>query len=69
MPIYLAHADQDVTIVGITGSDKIKNHLANLGFVVGETVRIINIVDENLIIKVKGVSMALSHDMAKRIMV
>ena len=69
MPIYLAHADQDVTIVGIPGSDKIKNHLANLGFVVGETVRIINIVDENLIIKVKGVSMALSHDMAKRIMV
>lgn len=69
MPIYFAEFDQDVTIRQITGSDQIKGHLANLGFVIGETVRVVSRVNENLILKVKGVSMAVSHELAGRIIV
>ena len=69
MPIYLADQDVALTIRKITGSDKIKSHLNNLGFTVGETVEVINEVNENIILRVKGVKMALSQEMAKRILV
>ena len=69
MPIYLAEPHTEVTIQRITGTDKIKNHLSNLGFTVGETVIVINKVDENVIVKVRGVSMAISHELASRVIV
>ena len=69
MPLYLVENGQDVRICGITGSDKIKKHLENMGFVVGTELFMVNKVDDNVIIKVKGVSIALSHELAKRIFV
>ena len=69
MPLYLADNGKDVTIARITGTDKLKKHLENMGFVEGTIVRVINKVDENVIVKVKGVSVAISHDLAKRIYV
>ena len=69
MPVYFAQLNEDVVIREITGSDQVKSHLANLGFVVGATVRVVSKVDDNLILKIKGVSMALNHDLAKRIII
>ena len=69
MPLYLATNNQLVMIIRITGNDKIKNHLKTLGFVVGESVKVVNRVNENVIVKIKGVSIALSHELAKRIYV
>ena len=69
MPIYLAEADKDVVIQRISGNDQIKKHLENMGLVVGETIRVVNKVNENLIVKVKGISIAVSHELAKRILV
>ena len=67
MPLYMAEGGHDLIISRITGSDKLKKHLENMGFVVGEKVQIVNKVDENVIVKVKGVSVAISHELAKRI--
>ena len=69
MPIYLASLQQALTIKRITGSDKVKMHLNNLGFVVGEPVILVNKIDDNVIVKVKGVSLAISRELAKRIFV
>ena len=69
MPLYMAESGCDLVIGRITGTDKIKKHLENMGFVVGSTLRIVNKVEENVIVKVKGVSVALSHELAKRIYV
>ena len=69
MPIYLADCHEPKTIVQITGNDKIKQHLNNLGFVIGEQVTLINQLDENVIVKIKGVSLAISKELAKRILV
>lgn len=69
MPLYMAEYGQDLVIGRITGSDKIKKHLENMGFVVGTVVQLVNKVDENVIVKVKGVSVAISHELAKRIFV
>ena len=69
MPIYLADENRDLVIRNITGSDKIKAHLQTLGFIAGESVRVVNKVNNHVIIKIKGVSMAVSMELAKRILV
>lgn len=69
MPLYLVGNGQDVTIRRITGTDKIKKHLENMGFVVGAELMMVNKVSDNVIVKIKGVSIALSHELAKRIFV
>ena len=67
MPLYMATNGQDVVITRITGTDKMKKHLENLGFVIGTELHIVNKADENIIVKVKGVSVAISHELSKRI--
>ena len=69
MPIYLAGLHEELTIREITGSDKVKMHLTNLGFIVGETIMVLNKVGDSVIVKIKGVSLAISRELAKRILV
>ena len=69
MPIYLAETLTKLIIVQITGDDKIKKHLNNLGIIAGEEVMVVNKVNDNIIIKIKGVSLAISKELAKRILV
>ncbi len=40
-------------ILRIGGSDKVRTHLENLGFVEGETVRVVSDIGGNLIVQVK----------------
>lgn len=69
MPIYYADEHTDLEIKRITGSDKVKTHLNNLGFIVGEKIMLVNKVDDNVIVKIKGVSLGISRELAKRIVV
>ena len=69
MPLYLAESNKELCVSHITGSDTVKRHLADMGFVDGQTIMIVTAIDDNIIVKVKGVSIALSHELAKRIYV
>lgn len=69
MPIYLAPLHVDFVIKEISGDDKLRTHLQNLGFMEGEHIMLVNKVSENVIVKIKGVSVAISKELAKRIMV
>ena len=69
MPIYLANPMESLTIKRITGTDKVKAHLENLGFVVGEPVMLVSKVNDNVIVKIKGVSLGIDRELAKRILV
>ena len=69
MPISMADPCVKWTIKRITGSDKIRMHLKNLGFIEGEEVMIVNKVDHNVIIKLKGVTLAITDELANRIYV
>ena len=69
MPLHFASFNEENEIRLIKGTDKIKKHLNNLGFVVGEKVTVVNKVNENLIVKIKGVTFAISHELANRIYV
>ena len=69
MPLTMAKAGETVTIGKVTGKDEIRLHLAELGFVVGSRVTVVNEIAGNLIIQVKESRIALDKTMANRIMI
>lgn len=69
MPLNLADAGEELTIMKIGGSPEVKLHLENLGFTVGGGVTIINTLAGNVIVKVKESRIAISDEMARKIMV
>lgn len=69
MPLILATKGNEVSIKKITGNDETRRFLNSLGFVAGETVKIISELGGNLIINVKDSRVALDKGMASRIMV
>lgn len=69
MPITLSKSGDVVVIKKITGSDKVRQHLAELGFVVGEKVTVVSENGGNLILQVKDGRIALDKSMAERILV
>ena len=69
MPLVLADVGKENIIKKIGGSPEIRQHLENLGFVVGGTVTIINSLGGNVIVNVKESRVAVSEEMARKIMV
>ena len=69
MPLAMAGVGEVVYIQKITGKDEVRQHLAELGFVVGEEVRVVSELGGNLILSVKDSRIALDRSMAMRIMV
>ena len=58
MPLTMADNGALLKIQKITGTDEIKQHMATLGFVVGEEVTIISKNSGNLIVNVKDKTLA-----------
>ena len=69
MPLGMASVGDTNTIVKITGRDEVRQHLAELGFVVGEKVTVVSQMGGNLILSIKDSRVALDRTMAMRIMV
>lgn len=69
MPLTMADNGALLKIQKITGTDEIKQHMATLGFVVGEEVTIISKNGGNLIVNVKDSRIALDKTLANRIMI
>mgnify|MGYP000656838895 CR=1 FL=1 len=69
MPLAMAKIGETVTIRKITGRDDVRQHLAELGFVMGERVTVVSKMGGNLICAVKDSRVALSQSMAMRVLV
>ena len=69
MPLTLAAIGERNTIRKVGGSPEVKKHLENLGFVVGSAVTIINTLGGNVIVSVKEARVAISREMAQKIMI
>ena len=69
MPLSMAKVGETVTIRKITGKDQIRQHLAELGFVVESDVTVVSELGGNLILQVKDSGVALDRTMANRIMI
>ena len=69
MPLTMAEPGEKVTIRKITGKDEVRQHLAELGFVVDSDVTVVSRIAGNVILQVKESRIALDKTMANRIMV
>ena len=69
IPLTFADVGQESIITKIGGSPEVKKHLEDLGFVAGGTVTLISQMGGNLIIKVKESRIAVSKEMAAKILI
>ena len=69
MPLTFADLGQENIICRINGKPDVKRHLENLGFVVGGAITVVSSTGGNLIVNVKEARVAISKEMAAKIMV
>jgi len=69
MPLSMVPVGDINIIKKITGRDDVRKRLADLGFVVGEEVTVVNRLGGNIILSVKCCRVALDQTLATRIMV
>ena len=69
IPLSMADTGQPQVIKKIGGSPEVKKHLENLGFNIGGEVCIVSTLAGNLIVKVKESRVAVSEELARKIMV
>ena len=69
MPLPLANIGEEYLIRKVGGSPEVKKHLEDVGFVAGGTATLITVLNGNVIVKVKEARVAISEEMARKIMV
>jgi len=69
MPLNLADTGKETVIKRIGGTPEVKQHLENLGFVVGGSAMVVSSIGGNIIVNVKESRVAISKEMAAKIMV
>ena len=69
MPLTFANIGEENIIKKIGGSPDLKSHLEDMGFVAGGVVTVISENGGNLIVNVKETRVAVSKEMASKIMV
>ena len=69
MPITMVKSGDIVTIQRITGTDEVRQHLGELGFVTGTEVKVVSNTNGNVIIQIRESRVALDKSMAMRVMV
>lgn len=69
MPLGMVSVGESGMIQKITGRDEVRQHLADMGFVVGAAVRVVSQIGGNMILSVQDSRVALDKTMAMRIIV
>ena len=69
MPLALADIGTENIIRRIGGSPEVRKHLEDLGFVAGSSATVVSSLGGNLIVKVKESRVAISEEMARKIMI
>lgn len=68
LPLTTASPGETLIIKKITGKDDVRQHLAEMGFVVDNKITVISKMGGNLILQVEDCRVALDQSMARRIM-
>ncbi|MDR3729788.1 MAG: FeoA family protein [Oscillospiraceae bacterium] len=69
MPLTLARTGESAQIQKVGGNPETRRFLENLGFVPGEQVRVVSENNGNLIVSIKDARVAISREMAGRILI
>ena len=69
IPLVFGNVNEDLVIKKVGGSPELRGHLEDMGFTVGGEVSVVSAIGENLIVKVKESRVAVSEELAKKIMI
>ena len=69
MPLTLANPGEENLIRKVGGSPEVKKHLEDLGFTPGGTATVVAAMGGNIIVKIKESRVAISEEMACKIMI
>lgn len=69
MPLTLAETGEEAVIKKVGGKADLKKHLEDLGFVAGGNVTVITMMGGNVIVNIKESRIAISKEMAGKIMI
>lgn len=69
MPLAMMEQGDTKMITDFRGQEDMKRHLQDLGFIRGETVRVVSEHPGGMILMVKGVKIALNRALANKIIV
>ncbi len=69
MPLTLANTGEEALIQKIGGNPDTRRFLENLGFVTGSVVTVVSEIAGNVIVSIKDSRIAVSKEMAQKIMV
>ena len=69
MPLSMAKRGEENYIKRILGNAQMRRHLENLGFVVGSPFKVLNGLNGDLIVSIKDSRVAISREMAEKILV
>ncbi|MGN1451743.1 MAG: ferrous iron transport protein A [Eubacteriales bacterium] len=69
LPLTFAEPGEENVIKKIGGTSQVRKHLENLGFVPGGSVKVVAEIAGNVIVNVKEARVAVSREMAQKIMV
>ena len=69
MPLALANIGEECMIRRVSGNPEVKKHLEDLGFTAGGSITVVSALGGNIIVKVKESRVAISEEMARKIMI
>lgn len=69
IPLTFAEVGDEYIIQRVGGKPEVKKHLENLGFIAGSNIKVINMLGGNVIVVVKEARIAISNEMAQKIMI
>ena len=69
MPLTLASVGEENMIRKIGGKPEVRKHLESLGFVAGGNVTVVAFMAGNMIVNVKEARVAISKELAQKIMI
>ena len=69
MALTLANVGEESIVRKVSGNPEVRKHLEDLGFVAGGAVTVVSSLGGNIIVKVKESRVAISEEMARKIMI
>lgn len=69
MPLTMVKEGETACIKRIGGKDEVRRHLENMGFVPGTDITMVSIHHGDVIVNVKQTRVAISKEMANKIMI
>ena len=69
MPLTMARQGEVASIKRVGGKEEIRRHLENMGFVPGTHGTLVSVNNGNVIVNVKEARVAISREMAGKIMI